>query len=71
MALIKSTEKNNNHKSIKFSKSDNIKTGDNVYACGNSQNQGISISKGLICKSRVVIELANKSYEVIATDAYF
>ena len=41
------------------------------YACGNSQNQGISISKGLISKSRVVIELANKSYEVIATDAYF
>lgn len=35
LALIKSTEKNINHKSIKFSKSDNIKTGDNVYACGN------------------------------------
>ncbi|MCI5582845.1 MAG: serine protease [Anaeroplasma sp.] len=71
LALIKSIEKNNYHKSIKFSKSDSIKTGDNVYACGNSQNQGISISKGLISKSRVVIELANKSYEVIATDAYF
>lgn len=35
LALIKSTEKNINHKSIKFSKRDNIKTGDNVYACGN------------------------------------
>ena len=38
LALIKSIEKNNNHKSIKFFKSDSIKTGGNVYACGNSQN---------------------------------
>lgn len=71
LALIKSIEKSEQYKSVKFAKSDSIKTGDNVYACGNSQNQGISISKGLISKSRVIIELANKNYEVIATDAYF
>lgn len=70
LALLKSNE-NIEYKPISFADISKIKTGDNVYVCGNSQNQGISISKGLISKSRVIIEVSNKKYEMIATDAYF
>lgn len=46
-------------------------TGQQVYAIGNTSNQGVSISEGIITKSNVHIETKNISMNMIATDAFF
>lgn len=54
---------------LKFSKE--RKTGQKVYAIGNTSNQGVSISEGIITKSEVYVETKNISMNMIATDAFF
>ena len=42
-----------------------------MYAVGNTSNQGVSISEGIITKSSVHIKTKKISMNMIATDAFF
>lgn len=68
LALLKTDD--SNYIPISFGKIDEVKIGDIVYSLGNSQNQGLSLAKGIISKTRVNIVMSNRTATVIASDAY-
>lgn len=53
-------------KPIKFGK--NYSYGDKVYAIGNGNNYGISITEGIISNPKLTVELTNKSITAIQCD---
>jgi S1-C subfamily serine protease len=55
-------------KSIKFGNSNDLKSGEIVYALGNSQNFGISMSSGLVGIPLINVEYDNISRSVIQCD---
>lgn len=55
---------------IRMSVVNSIITGNTVYTVGNTQNQGISISRGIVSNSRVNIIYSGITREMIASDAY-
>lgn len=68
LALLKTDD--SNYVPISFGKIEEIKIGDIAYSLGNSQNQGLSLAKGIISKARVDIILSERTATVIASDAY-
>lgn len=69
LAILESHE-NVCDKIIEFAKIDEIITGMEVFAIGNTQNQGLSMSMGIISNSRIKITYSNITMEMIASDAY-
>ena len=61
----------NSDKCVSLDISEIRKTGQQVYAVGNTSNQGVSISEGIITKSSVHIKTKKISMNMIATDAFF
>jgi serine protease DegS len=61
----------NSDKCVSLNISEIRKTGQRVYAVGNTSNQGVSISEGIITKSSVHIKTKKISMNMIATDAFF
>lgn len=68
LALLKTDD--SNYVPISFGKIEEIKIGDIAYSLGNSQNQGLSLAKGIISKARVDIIMSERTATVIASDAY-
>ncbi|MCR5350816.1 MAG: serine protease [Acholeplasmatales bacterium] len=68
MALIHVDD--NIHKKIKFCNLSKIKNGDTVYALGNSQNQGITMTKGIISNYRVNVKVDNYIRTTIVSDSF-
>lgn len=68
IAVLKLNSTNCKFKAIKISDSSKIKTGNNVYAVGNLNNVGISITKGLISNKSLNVEYSGKTRNVIQCD---
>ncbi len=68
LALLKTDDKI--YSPMSLGSVDNIKIGDVVYTLGNSQNQGLSLAKGIISKTRVNVVLSTRTVVAIASDAY-
>lgn len=68
IALLDFKESSKKIKGLKTRNSDHIDFGETVYAIGNSMNNGISISQGIIGIPKIIIEYNGESRKSIQAD---
>lgn len=68
IAVLKLNDTNCKFKAMKIADSSKIKTGNTVYAVGNLNNVGISLTKGLISNKSLNVEYSGKTRNVIQCD---
>lgn len=68
LAVLKLEDKNCGYKAIKFANFSKVKIGQEVYAIGNLNNVGISLTKGNISNKKLNVEYNGVSRDVIQCD---
>ena len=68
MAVLKLSDKDCKFKAIKIGDSSKIKINDKVYAFGNLNKVGISLTKGVISTPKINVEYNEQIREVIQSD---
>lgn len=68
LAVLQLEDKNCNFKSVSFFDTTNLEIGETVYASGNLNNAGISLTKGMVSNSNVEVELEKIKRQVIQCD---
>lgn len=68
IAVLKLNDTNCKFKAMKIADSSKIKTGNTVYAVGNLNNVGISLTKGLVSNKSLNVEYSGKTRNVIQCD---
>lgn len=68
LAVLKLEDTNCGYKSIKFANFSKTKVGQDVYAIGNLNNVGISLTKGSISNKKLNVEYNGVSREVVQCD---
>lgn len=73
IAILKVTNsellKNSDASAVTIADSKNITVGEDVFAIGNPEASGISVTKGIICVDSEYIDMNNSTYRVIRIDA--
>ncbi|MBQ7467079.1 MAG: trypsin-like peptidase domain-containing protein [Clostridia bacterium] len=68
LAVLKLNDVNCNFSAIAFAESSLVQFGEEVYAIGNLNNIGISLTKGIISNPKIVVSYNEQSREVIQCD---
>lgn len=68
IAILKLNDINCKFKPISIGDSDNLNNGENVYAVGNLNNVGISITKGIVSNKKINVKYNDLVREVIQCD---
>ncbi len=68
IAILKCDSKDINFKEINIGDGKNVYFGNSVYAIGNTENGGLSITKGIVSIPHIVMEYDNIKREVIQSD---
>lgn len=68
LAILKLNDTNCNFKAIDIGDSSKVSAGDEVFAVGNLNNVGISLTKGIVSNSKINVEYNNIIREVIQCD---
>lgn len=68
IAVLKLNNTDCKFKAMKIANSSKIKTGNTVYAVGNLNNVGISLTKGLVSNKSLNVEYSGKTRNVIQCD---
>lgn len=70
LAILKYGGKDHIYKTVKFGDSNKIKTGEEVFAVGNAQNYGLSITAGIISNALINVKYSNVQRKVIQCDLH-
>lgn len=68
LAVLKLKNTNCKFKALKFASSEKIKVNDDVYAVGNLNNVGISLTKGIVSNKKINVRYNEITREVIQCD---